>query len=90
MYSEERCKNVRVCRKARVCFLRCLLGNSQFRWFLRCFLMAVPRVGSHMVGTQSSRDARSRLPRAKSESHGGAFGVHSCQDIKTGITNSIC
>ena len=86
-------RNARVwgfAKKARVCFLRCLLGNSKCRWLLRCSLMAVPGVDSHMVGTQSSRNARSRLMIAKSESHGGAFGVHSCQDIKRGITNSIC
>lgn len=52
--------------------------------------MAIARVESHTVGRQSIREARSLLLIAESESHSGAFGVLSCQNIKTRIANSIC
>lgn len=48
-----------------------------------------PPIESHTVGGQADWEGRS-LQLAKSESHCGAFGILTCQDIKTGIENSIC
>lgn len=50
--------------------------------------MTTPKIESHTVGGQADWEERSLL-RAKSESRSGAFGVLTCQDIKTGIENSI-
>lgn len=76
-------------QRVRVCFLKCLFGDAEFRLSLQCFPVTIPRVESHIVGRRVSPEERCLLLIAKSELTEKPWGVY-LPGYKTGTENSIC